>query len=574
MHYTVSNPAPQSRYFQVTIKFEVKAGEPVEIRLSNWRPGRYELGNFAKYVRDFRALDEQGNEISFDKVKKNAWQLHHENGGQINIQYQYWGYGIDAGSSFCANELLYINPVNCMMYRAGMTDIPSTLTLDIPDHWKIACALPLIASKTFAVADFHTLADSPIIASPHLEHSKVNVDGAHHHFWIHGQHSMNVERFSDEVARYTREQVAIFGEFPATDFHYLIHFLPHQFRHGVEHSYSTVIVNGPGMQFHEPEKHNDMLAICSHELFHFWNVKRLRPAEMWPYDYESENYARTGYIYEGITTYYGDYILLRCGVFDFNTWAGEFNKDLKRHFENEGRFHYSVAESSYDTWLDGYATIAPARKTSIYVEGMLGALMLDIELRRQSQHAITLDTYMQRLYHRYYKQGRGYAENDLVAELSELAGRDMRWFFERFYWGKGEIEKALPEYLAELGLELRAVPAAIPWERYFGMRLNGDGRLVTLVMDNSPAARAGIAQGDMINFHLSENESPAEAIEKFRETGIERIAVSVQNITGTTLREIFFDDKTYLPHYQVVKMENANDRQQKFFERWSGLSIR
>jgi predicted metalloprotease with PDZ domain len=187
----------------------------------------------------------------------------------------------------------------------------------------------------------------------------------------------------------------------------------------VEHTNSTVIALGPSYGVMNNKGYEDLLGVSSHELFHAWNIKTIRPVEMMPYDYSRENYSRLGYVAEGVTTYYGDVMLLRSGVFTEEQYLKTFNELLEKHFNNFGRLNLSVADSSFDTWLDGYKQGVPGRKASIYTEGALCAFMLDIIIRKNSNNKRSLDDLMRLLYEEFGKKQRGYSEGEYksAAEL-------------------------------------------------------------------------------------------------------------------------------------------------------------
>jgi predicted metalloprotease with PDZ domain len=171
-------------------------------------------------------------------------------------------------------------------------------------------------------------------------------------------------------------------------------------------------VLGPGNEFVNKDWYDEFLGISSHELFHTWNIKSIRPVEMMPYDYSKENYSRLGFVAEGVTTYYGDFLLYRSGVFSDADYFKTFNEQLQKHFDNFGRFNLSVADSSFDTWLDGYNPGVPNRKVSIYTEGCLIAFMTDICIRKQTSNAHSLDDVMRALFTEFGKKKIGYSEND------------------------------------------------------------------------------------------------------------------------------------------------------------------
>jgi predicted metalloprotease with PDZ domain len=572
MRYTIFHKQPHLRYIQIEAILEKIDAEITEIQLPAWRPGRYELGNFAKNVRNFTITNEKGQPVPFMKITKDLWQVQTAESKNLIIQYEYFAATLDAGSTYTGEDILYVNPVNCLVYETQSIESPCQLTLDIPDNFTIACALPL-EGKTLKAESFDQLADSPIIASPTVEHYAVDVDGITQHVWINGHHTLDVQRFLTQVKLYTQEQAAIFKHFPTTGYHYLIHMLPGSFRHGVEHCHSTVIAIGPGSEFYTPEKHNDLLAICSHELFHFWNIKRLRPAVMVPYNLTGENYSTLGYVYEGVTTYYGDYMLLRSGVNSFDNYAHEFSKDLLRHFENEGRYNYSVAESSYDTWLDGYTPGTPGRKVSIYVEGMLAALIADITVREATNNKSSLDTVMKLLYDRCFIAGNGYTEDDYQAALEEVSGLDMTKYFEDFIWGKGNIEKQLPAILDKIGLELYSTPTPILHEGLYGFKTAkvGDHYIITAIAHGSPADLAGI--------HLGATIATINNIPYTLDVSLDAIiAESEGNRISLTLQSVHHTQTVLLaPHqtaqyhsvYGVRKQADATQQQKDFYTQWS-----
>lgn len=571
MKYTIHHTRPHLRYITVEAIIENIDEELIEIQLPAWRPGRYELGNFAKNVRNFKVEDEKGLPLPFMKVTKDLWHVQTLDAKHVVVTYQYFAATLDAGSTYTDAQLLYVNPVNCLVYDTTRLNEACTLTLNIPDNFEIACPLPK-NGKVLSAQNFDELADSPLIASPNMQHSSFSLQGSTHHIWVNGKNTLDLEKFTHLVQQYTQEQVNIFNGMEATDYHYLIHFLPHGYRHGVEHKFCTVIVEGPGSEFDKPEKLNDLLAICSHELFHFWNIKRIRPAAMLPYDFTTENYSVLGYVYEGITTYYGDYMLLRSGVLSFDAYSIEFSKDLQRHFSNEGRYNYSVAESSFDTWLDGYVPGAPGRKVSIYVEGMLAALIADVKIRQATNHSSSLDTAMLLLYERFYKNNKGYTEQDYQEILEELCGQNMDAYFKEIIWGKGNIEKQLPATLALLGLQIEETPAVHTYENLYGFKASyHDGMAtVTACTAESPADEAGIALGDNI---VAINGQPLAA-----DTDLDTAAASYANgelsltlksLMGERTITIAANGKHYLQHYKLVKNANATAEQKAFFAAWA-----
>jgi hypothetical protein len=270
--------------------------------------------------------------------------------------------------------------------------------------------------------------------------------------------------------------------------------------HGVEHVTSTVIVMGDGENFDREDKYNEMLAICSHELFHTWNVKTLRPVEMMPYDFTKENYTQLGYVDEGVTTYYGDLCLRRSGIWNNDLWKTSLEKWLNTHHRNYGRFSYSVADSSIDTWLDGYTPGVPWRKVSIYNEGALLSMILDIELIAATNGQKSMDDVMHQMYQQFAKNKIGYSVNDYWKTLEEKGLPNAQEFRKNIAEKAVDYSEYLQNAFNKMGVELIWSPSAIATERLFGFSVDiqmGKSKVTSVCM-NSAADMGGLWYGDEI----------------------------------------------------------------------------
>ncbi|MFN4083470.1 MAG: M61 family metallopeptidase [Bacteroidia bacterium] len=464
MNYTIKIADAKKHFIEVTATVSVQNRNEILFQLPAWRPGRYQLANYAKNIRKFTVLNQYNDVVEFIKITKDCWRVISEGCTNLKITYEYYANQLDAGASYCDNDLLYINPVNCLVYYVNAIDSPCELTLLIPDDYKIACQLKIEGKKLLA-NNYHQLADSPFIASSSLFHHSFNFGSSKIHFWIHGKNPFDklyLKQLEDDTIAYAELQKNIFGEFPCTDYHFMYFILPYKFRHGVEHEDSTVITMGFTNEDILPEFYDDLLAISSHEMFHLWNVKRLRPAQMWPYDYTKENYSSLGYIYEGVTTYYGDLALLRSGVWSFDTYIKSLENDFERHHTNQGRNNYSVAQSSFDTWLDGYEPGIEGRKVSIYTEGCIAALIADITILAETKGKKRLDDVLKHLYNNTFKQNKGYTDNDYKNALEEVSGLSFNSYFNDIINGCGMWDEYINEALSRIGLEITLSEALKP----------------------------------------------------------------------------------------------------------------
>lgn len=510
MKYTFSYLQPHHHFITIDVEVDTSKKEELLLQLPAWRPGRYELGNFAKNVRDFKAFSTNGAELSCNKVSKDSWKVECKNEDLVNIQYLYYAAELNAGSTFLDGNQLYVNPVNCCIYDPTDLDSKRIIEIQYPKEHQVATSLKNVGIDLYEAKDFHEFSDSPFIVSDSLQHGEYKVAGVPFHIWFQGEIRPDWDRLITDFKKFTEFQIKAFGGFPVDEFHFLFQITPYKCYHGVEHQKSTVISLGPSYAVFE-DLYTELLGVSSHELYHTWNVKAVRPNDLFPYDYKQENYTCSGYVTEGVTTYMGDLILFESGVFDTKQYHKEIEAYLTRHFHNGARNHYSVAESSFDTWLDGYEKGVPSRKTSIYVEGALIALVCDMRIREASNGKHTLHDVMQKLYEQT-NQERGYSEEQYKSILEEFAGVSFDDIFNNLIYGTKNFTPYINKALKYNSIEMEIINAKNEAENY-GLKLSAkNGTMVVLdVLENSVAYNSGIVRDDKIytinNYPLEGNLS-------------------------------------------------------------------
>lgn len=485
------------------------------IHLPMWRPGRYEQGDFGQWVRGM----EQWYDGAWQPMQKqdlHVWTCHSAGKDEpaVQVRYRFTARRLDAGSTWADDDLLYVNPVNCLLFHPDLDNTPITVSLpDIPEGWALATAL--LTSRApdgvqLHAIDTQQLMDSPWIAAPaaDLWHQTYDVQGHTFHVHVWGKRHFDDPAFVEAHRRFTEAQMTAFGWLPVPEYHFLYLFPDFAARHGVEHEASTVIAWGPANGLtHDAEGPSpgmeEVIDIASHELVHTWNVKRMRPAEWMPYDFSKASPSRMGYIAEGVTTYLGDLFLLESGVIEMEGWLRRFEKLLTRHLWNPGRLETSVADSSFDTWLDGYRIGVPHRRGNIYVEGAVLAFLCDVTLN---------------------KSGAGW----LIDALAEMTGPTQnRSLDEATYWatlerrashrgpegrqeiqdlraayceGKEDTWPALVDALLHQGIQASLEPHKDELARCGALCGKGrEGRLeVKVCWPDSPAWNAGLRHGDVI----------------------------------------------------------------------------
>lgn len=551
-HYLFSYNNPHRHFVDIDMTVEVRGEEQLFFQLPAWRPGRYELGNFSRNVQKWTAYNEKGEQLTHQKVTKDKWQVDTLGAKSVTIAYNYYSNQLDAGSTYLDEQQLYVNPVNCCMYVVGRLEEECIIELELPADYELACGLDQTSKHTMKACSFDTLAESPFIASNNLQHEVYEVQGIPFHLWFQGSCAPPFEKLKKDFTAFTQEQINCFGGFPCKAYHFLFQITPYKSYHGVEHTNSTVILLGSEKDVFE-ERYDDLLGISSHELYHTWNIKAIRPVEMLPYDYTQENYSRLGYVSEGVTTYMGDIMLYRSGVFNWDQFAKTQNENLKRHMENEGRHNLSVADSSFDTWLDGYELGIPDRKTSIYTEGALCMLMIDALIISHSKGKQSMHDVMKVLYTDYGLKGKGYTEDDFQTLCVQYGGVEVAEIFSQHIYGTEDYLPSLKAILPKIALELNDLKNPSNSAHKLGfLSAKIDGKhIIKKVLNGSVADAAGIAVEDEV---LAVNGKTIEkTINDYIVVDATEVVLKVKRRFET--KEIDLKAGVYYPLYELEEAE-------------------
>lgn len=607
MKYIISYSKPQNHYIDIELIVDKINGDELVLQLPAWRPGRYELVNFAKNIQKWAAFDGEGNVLKSKKITKDSWKVETKGVSSLHIKYNYYAAEINGGTTFLDSTQLYVNPVNCCLFIPDRISESCELTLRLPADYIIACGLPPLPSPTsqsrstdsiskekkeqtnlagkevennfsetaFSTSDFHELADSPFIASKSLQHNTFVCFGVEFNFWFQGECKPEWARLTSDFMKFINEQLLIMNSFSANVYHFIFQILPHRFFHGVEHITSTVIALGPGYNLMKGDMYQDLLGVSSHELFHAWNIKSIRPVEMMPYDYCKENYSKMGYVSEGITTYYGDYLLFRCGVFNEQRYFKTFAQRLQKHFDNFGRFNLSVADSSFDTWLDGYTPGVPNRKTSIYDEGCLLAFVTDIFIRKNSNDKHSLDDVMRHLYTEFALKGKGYSEMDYKGLVEHFANTSYDLIFNNYINSASDYEPVLTEAMLYIGCELILAPSTTFHEHGLGIKVavvNGICKIAGVYPD-SVADISGLAINDEViavnNIQIKQDGNCSGFADWCTYFGNKTLTLTISNNGIIKEIEIVPQPNSYYKTATMKKIISADDSQQNNFKKWS-----
>jgi predicted metalloprotease with PDZ domain len=571
MHYIFSYQNPQRHFIHIACIISEINSDTLKVQLPSWRPGRYELGNFAKNIQKWEVFDSEGNKLQSKKLSKDLWEIATVEVSVVHIHYTYYAAEINAGSCYLDEHQLYVNPVNCCIYVPDRIHLPCEVELIIPEDYQVATGLKPSGNNKFSAGDFHELADSPFIASKTLKRNETVVGGTKFHLSFQGECNPDWTRLLKDFNTFIGVQISTMKKFPVPEYHFLFQILPHRIYHGVEHLGSTVIALGPSYDLMENNGYNQLLGISCHELYHSWNIKSIRPVEMMPYDYTRENYSRLGYVCEGVTTYYGDYFLFRSGVFNVEEYFRRFNERLQKHFHNPARFTMPVTEASFDTWLDGYVPGIPARKTSIYDEGCLLAFMTDMQIRRKTGDEKSLDDVMRALYLDFSLQGKGYSEQDYMNVVASFTGGSIVSFFSDYVYGTQDYEPLLREQLDYIGCELVKTESKKHHEARYGFKLTESSLppKISMIYPGSLSDKAGLAENDeliAINSHAIKNDF--NEWERFFAGGSVQLTVLSNNLVKNVKLLSSGCEQYY--NYGIARLKNPTQNQAKAYANWTG----
>ena len=560
MIYSFSANNRGSKFLDIEFVIENINETEIFVQLPAWRPGRYVIENFAKNIQKFQVKSFNNRFLKFEKVTKDCWKIYTGKTKKIKIVYNYYASQLNAGSTWIDDHQIYINPINCCLYVVGRENERFKLNLKNFNHSKTAISLPKKQGHYIA-ENFDMLADSPIILSDSIQYNSYEVKGTKFNLWFQGECRPPWLKIIRDFKRFTKEQLKVFGSFPFDEYHFFYQILPYKAYHGVEHKSSTVICFGPGYSIFDGKNYEEFLGVSSHELFHAWNVKTIRPSDMTPYDYAKENYTRMGYLTEGFTTYYGDLILKRSGVFTIEQYLKQINKILDRHFSNYGTKNLSVAESSFDTWLDGYDKGIPNRKSSIYIEGCLLAILTDLILRNKSKSKKSLDDIMKIFYNNYGKNGEGILENDFKIEIEKLGGKRFMKIWENHYYGTSDIYISLKKILKSFGIKVFKKPNSKILASRYGIFTHNEGPNVLFLAPDSPAEKAGINIGDEI-IAINDIQIQERNINEWAKYFGKKIKLTAKKNGRIEEIELNHATKLYFPKVEVA-LSNPNNSELK-----------
>lgn len=453
LQYTVSMPNSDSHYFHVELNCSGWKDDTIDFKMPNWMPGYYQIMNYSKMVENFAA--KSNNKIlAVKKVNENTWQVKAVKNKPLTLSYN-----VKADEQFVANSYLdashaYIIPNSLFLYINGHLNIPVNVKISgIKAGFKIATGLESVAGNNneFTASDFDILYDCPILIGDLEELPSFKVNGIEHRFIGYKMGNFDKIAFMNNLKKVVESAVAIIGDIPYKRYTF-IGIGPGQ--GGIEHlNNTTVSFDGTGLD--NPDGMNSMMSFLAHEYFHHYNVKRIRPFELGPFDYDRGSKTNLLWVSEGLSVYYEYLIVKRAGLVSQQTLLNNFESSINAFENSPGRFYQSLVQSSFETWSDGpFGKQGEDANKSIsyYDKGPAVGLILDFAIRQAAQNKKSLDDVMRFLYWEYYKKlQRGFTDAEFQNACETIAGISLASVFEYVYTTK-EIDYNM--YLSYAGLRM------------------------------------------------------------------------------------------------------------------------
>jgi predicted metalloprotease with PDZ domain len=578
--YTVSMPKPYTHLLDVEMRLQGSSGAQTNLIMPVWTPGSYLIREYERNVQDFEAKDSGGRTLRWAKTNKNTWRVETAGAREVVITYSVYANEFSVRTNEVTDQHAFWNNAALLMYPEGQLKAPSVLRVAPFGNWKVATALPSAAgarANTFRAENFDVLYDSPVEVG-NFKTISFEVKNVPHRIVIDGEGNYDPERMRRDVQKVVEAAVSMMGgEIPYRDYTFFLH-LRSTGGGGLEHLNSTALIY-PRFRFRPEANFKDFLSLVAHEYFHLWNVKRIRPDALGPFDYTQENYTKLLWVAEGLTSYFENIILLRAGLLSPEEYLAGLASGIQDLQNRPGRFEQSLEESSFDAWIKYYRPDENSvnSQVSYYDKGAIIGALLDLEIQRVSKGTRSLDAVLRYLYEEFYKKGRNYTPEDFQRAAELVAGGSLENFFARYVRGREEIDFNTILNYAGLYLDSNGTSTGRPAaERaYFGATLFMDGN--RLMVRNVRAGTPAYDQGINANDEIVALDGMRVTLETFdarlaeRKPG-DRVTITLFRNDDLRAFEIRLGGRV-VTAYRILPVPNPTADQRQTYQRWLGGSL-
>lgn len=565
--YTVSFPEAQAHYVEVEMNVSGLAQPSLEVKMPVWAPGSYLVREFAKNIESLSATA-NGKAVAATKINKNTWKINTAGLNSVTVKYKVYAFELSVRTSFIDVSHAFLSTTGIFLFPKGMLNQPSTITIKPYKDWnKVSTSLEMVKGDVFTrtAPNYDILYDSPLeIGTQDI--FDFDVAGTHYEVAMYGGGNYDKERLKVDMAKIISAESAVYGENPNKHYTFIVH---NKQRNGggLEHLSSTVL-GASRDSYDKPGAYHGFLGLVAHEHFHLWNVKRLRPIALGPFDYDNENYTTNLWIAEGFTAYYQNIILRYAGLSNTETFLTDMVGDINTVENQPGTKVQPLSESSFDAWIKGYRPNENSYNTGIsyYDKGAVIAMLLDLEIINSSNNKYSLNDVMKYMYDTYYKGlKRGYTDAEFKAGFEKFAGKKLTDFYAKYINGLDAID--YNKYLGYAGYKLNDELASTN-EPTLGVFTN-TRNIITTVLRNGAGWVDGLNVGDVIT-HIDDTPvTDLAAAIKSKKVG-DKIVVTVSR-DGQAYKIPVTLKRNDNVKYSITELPNATPQQLAVRKKWLQL---
>ncbi|WP_245584791.1 M61 family metallopeptidase [Pedobacter glucosidilyticus] len=563
VEFTVSFSEPQAHYADVEMRISNIRKKEIEVNMPVWAPGSYLVREFSKNVEGFTASTSAGMPLISEKIKKNSWKIKTNGNKTVVVNYKVYAFEVSVRTSFIDASHAFLSPTGIFMFVKDRLNEPVRVNITPYSDWsKVSTGLEKIEGTKFSyhVPDFDWLYDSPIEVG-NQDIFEFDAAGVKHEVAMVGGGNYDKDRLKVDMAKIVEEETLIFRENPNKRYVFIVHHYQNG-GGGLEHLNSTVL-GAKRTGYTDPAIYTNFLSLVAHEYFHLWNVKRLRPIALGPFDYENENYTTDLWIAEGFTAYYDNLIIQRTGAISQADYLKILQSEINLIANQKGDKIQAVTEASFDAWIKYYRPNENSSNATIsyYNKGALLAAMLDLAIIHKTNGEKSLDDVLRNTYIAYYKKkGRGFTSKEFKEALEKEYGENLDDFYNQYVNGTQEVNCA--KYLAYAGLEL--VNRANPNIPSLGVRTRKN--IISTVVRGGAAWNGGLNVNDEI---IAVNGERVEDINDYIKTKAVgdnlEIVLNRDGIIQTLNIKLAASSDKY---YQIDKMKKQTEQQKAVYKKW------
>jgi len=557
----------------VTMLFEKAKNKKINFYLPTWRTGRYEMLNLANGIRDFSAEDEKGNKLKWKKIDKDTWQVRGSRNKKIQISYQVYANQLGKRTRHIDDSHAFLDASTVFMYSDKSRNKKHIVNLTVPEKWHSVSGLNFgNKPHQFIAKNYDVLVDSPIETGINEHHTFI-VDGRDYELVIWGKGNYDSKKMVDDLKSMVAQTSAIWKGVPFTRYVFMVHATSGA-RGATEHVNSTIIQRSR-FKFSSRKDYLGFISTAAHEFIHTWNVKQYRPEGLVPYDYQNENYSNLLWVAEGSTSYLQDQLLLRGDLMSGEEFLKNLAKRITGYIHKPGRNSQTVAQASFNKWVDEGGDYGKNHSVNIYSEGYLVSWLLDFDIIETTKLKNTYRDVHNALYQQY-RVPKSYNEDDMLNIIKQITGKNYsQWWQSNVH---GYTNPNFETLLSKAGLMMsygKPDSDDIDYKTWTGLKTtkNSHGLKVTLVEKNSPAWQAGLTIGDIIvavdNLRLVSKDLTS----RLKNFNIEDKINFTFFRRDELINKIITLGKVPKDKLKIEALEDATKEQKAFFKMWTGIEF-